>query len=364
MFKELHRGGGTSVRGVIGRSGARIGAKAHSLHPTLIMVRLRLQCVMSILLGSTGLLIAQQQAPVQGQIPKTVPAQVANQQQKTARQTSTASQARTGKSTAVGSGAVKRPVKGKPRATKKTQEIVQAQPAPPPPPPTLEQMPAQPPQVRFAGGLLTVEANNSTLGDVMTAIRRQTGASLELPPSAGAERIMAHLGPAQPREVIASLLNGSNFDYIILGSLQRPGGLDKIIITARQNQAGGAPTAVAQNPGMRQPQQPAAEDSEGEGGDAPDREVDNASEPEPEQPQEQPAQPAQQGVPGPQPGAPGQPPAQQQAQPEGEGQQQVKTPEQLLRELQQMRQQQQQQQQQQNQGEGAQPQDTPNNPPQ
>src|SRR3954451_5779465 len=115
MFKELHRGGGTSVRGVIGRSGARIGAKAHSLHPTLIMVRLRLQCVMSILLGSTGLLIAQQQAPVQGQIPKTVPAQVANQQQKTARQTSTASQARTGKSTAVGSGAVKRPVKGKPR---------------------------------------------------------------------------------------------------------------------------------------------------------------------------------------------------------------------------------------------------------
>src|SRR3954464_209154 len=74
MFKELHRGGGTSVRGVIGRSGARIGAKAHSLHPTLIMVRLRLQCVMSILLGSTGMLIAQQQQPLpQGRLPRTAP---------------------------------------------------------------------------------------------------------------------------------------------------------------------------------------------------------------------------------------------------------------------------------------------------
>jgi hypothetical protein len=343
------------------------------------MVRLRLQCVMSILLGSTGMLIAQQQQPLpQGRLPRTTPVpltstqpsnpNMAPQQGAPAASQQQPTQAIPGQGAvriaapATTNQAAKSAVKGKAVAGKTKQEMVQVQ-APPPPPPTLEQMPAQPPQVRFAGGLLTVEAKNSTLGDVLTAIRRQTGASLEIPPGAGSERIMAHLGPGQPREVIVSLLNGSNFDYIILGSLQRPGGLDKIILSARQNQAGGGPPpAVAQNPGLRPGQQPVVEDSEGEGGDAPDREVENSAEPEAEQPQpEQP--PAQtQGVPGPQPGAPGQPPAQQQAQPEGEGQPQVKTPEQLLRELQQMRQQQQQQQQ--NQGEGAQPQDTPNNPPQ
>jgi hypothetical protein len=336
------------------------------------MVRLRLQCVMSILLGSTGMLIAQQQPLPQGRLPRTVPAPLTSTQPSNPNtapqqgvQTAPAAQGAVRIAAPAPTSQVAKPaVKAKQKAGKTKQEMVQAQPAPPPPPPTMEQMPAQPPQVRFAGGLLTVEAKNSTLGDVLTAIRRQTGASLEIPPGAGSERIMAHLGPGQPREVIVSLLNGSNFDYIILGSLQRPGGLDKIILTARQNQAGGGPPpAVAQNPGLRPGQQPVVEDSEGEGGEAPDREVENSAEPEPEQPQpeQQPAQP--QGVPGPQPGAPGQPPAQQQAQPEGEGQPQVKTPEQLLRELQQMRQQQQQQQQ--NQGENPQPpQDTPNNPPQ
>src|SRR3954451_12826953 len=40
----------------------------------LDMVRLRLQCVMSILLGSTAMLMAQQQQPLpQGRLPRTVP---------------------------------------------------------------------------------------------------------------------------------------------------------------------------------------------------------------------------------------------------------------------------------------------------
>jgi hypothetical protein len=352
------------------------------------MVRLRLQCAMWILLGSTGFLMAQQQKPQQlpqGRLPKTPPqaltstqpgSPATNQQQSpqiTPPATQVpASQNATSPAAVPGAGNAKaRATNGKPKPGKTQQEVVQVQQAPPRPP-TLDQLPAQAPQVRFAGGLLTVEAKNSTLGDVLSAIRRQTGASLELPPSAASERVMAHLGPAQPREVLASLLNGSDFDYVILGSLQRPGGLEKIILTARQNQTAGAPAAVAQNPnGNRPGQQAVTEDADDNGGDAPDREVDTASEPEPETPapaeqQQQPAQQAPGSVPGPMPGAPGQPAAAQpQAQPEGEGgqqQQQVKTPEQLLRELQQMRQQQQQQQQ--NQGEGSQPQDTPNNPPQ
>ncbi len=72
-------------------------------------------------------------------------------------------------------------------------------PAPPPPPPTLEQLPAVPPKVTFSNGLLTIVAENSTLADILRAVRAQTGAVVEVPPNA-TERVVAHLGPGPARE--------------------------------------------------------------------------------------------------------------------------------------------------------------------
>src|SRR4029077_10506946 len=98
----------------------------------------------------------------------------------------------------------------------------QEQPAPvpppvPPPPPTLEQMPALPPKVRFSNGLLTIVAENSTLADIRRAVRGETGAVVEIPANA-TERVVTQLGPGPPRDVLVSLLHGSHFNYVMLGS--------------------------------------------------------------------------------------------------------------------------------------------------
>jgi hypothetical protein len=229
----------------------------------------------------------------------------------------------------------------------------------PPPAPTQiapmapEQLPAQAPQVGYLNGQLTIVSQNSTLSDILSSVQRKTGVEVEFPASAGTQRVATEIGPATPREALTTLLQGTNFDYIIVGDESRPGGISRVMLTARQdaragelvtNNRGGQPGA-AQSPNYAEP---TISD-------------DEAAEPLPEQPpdqmsQEQLQQEPQQPPPG-QQGAPGQPPGgmpQNAGQgPNGQiaiqGQQPgVRTPEQMLQDLQNMRQQQQQQQQQQN----------------
>src|SRR5437868_10474 len=204
------------------------------------------------------------------------------------------------------------------RKLAKPQPTPEPSPTPPPPPPTLEQMPARPPQVTFKNGQLTIVAQNSTLADILRAVRQQTGAAIEVPPNA-TERVFSKLGPGPARDVLASLLNGSHFNYVMLGSPNDPSVIQHVILTSKTGE--GAPAATAANVNaaaangqateepdpMVQPDEPAADDQ----GTAVD---------EGEQPVEQPAEDQNQN-----------------------GQPAAKTPEQLLRELQQQQQPQQQQ---------------------
>src|SRR5580704_1845827 len=114
--------------------------------------------------------------------------------------------------------------------------------ADPPAPLTLEQMPASAPQVSFHNGQLTIIAPNSTLGDILRAVRAQTGASVEIPGNA-IERVVAQLGPGPARDVLASLLNGSHFNYVMLGSATDPAQVERIILTSKAGSAPGGSDA-------------------------------------------------------------------------------------------------------------------------
>lgn len=195
-----------------------------------------------------------------------------------------------------------------------------------------------PPQVTYQNGLLTIDAQNSTLSQVLRAVQARTGASVEMPSSAANERVMMQVGPGPARDVLNTLLNGSKFDYIILGMIGNPGGVQKVILTTRES----APTAVntAQNtaPGQAQPQyQPPPDEPLDE--EMPQAEAEPST-PSPTQPY------------GPLPGRfrPGQVPMPQpdpNSEPgNGNPPNGGKTPEQLLQELQNMQQQQQRYQQQ------------------
>src|SRR4051812_9117437 len=184
---------------------------------------------------------------------------------------------------------------------------VQQAPVVPPPPPTPEEMPAVPPRVSMESGMLTISADNSTLGDILSAVRKQTGAALEVPASLSAERVATQLGPGNPRDVLQQLFTGSKFDYIIVGSPQDPQAVQRIILTARAG-AGNVPN-MANNQQMN-PSQSAYQ---------PPQDVSDAMDEDPQpEPQPEPAPPEQPVT----PPTGGQPYSNQ-----------PKTPEQLLQEL-------------------------------
>ena len=105
-------------------------------------------------------------------------------------------------------------------------------------PPALEppQKPLTQPVIAWDGKLLTIDAENSTLSDILLGIRAHTGASIEMPPNASSERVAVHLGPSPVREVLSSLLYGTDFDYIIQASDTDPDGLRAVILTLREKE--------------------------------------------------------------------------------------------------------------------------------
>jgi hypothetical protein len=108
--------------------------------------------------------------------------------------------------------------------------------------------PVSAPVISWDGSRISIDADNATLSDILLAIRGRTGASIEMPPGVTSERVAVHLGPAPVREVIASLLYGTDFDYIIQAPDDDPNGLRRVILTARGKEDGkddGDETTVA-----------------------------------------------------------------------------------------------------------------------
>jgi hypothetical protein len=190
----------------------------------------------------------------------------------------------------------------------------------------LDQTPAVAPQVSYQSGELSIVAHNSTLADVLRAVRKLTGAEMEVPPNA-TERVVADLGPGPAREVLAELLNGTHFNYVMVGSASDPSAVQSLMLTLKSSapetasaappSRGGAPQRFPQTYTPPVPPQGSA----GETASGDDAE-DSADEDAAEAAEDQPAPPDQQN----------------QASP-----QTPKTPEQLLQELQRQMQQQQQQ---------------------
>lgn len=224
---------------------------------------------------------------------------------------------------------------------KKTQDVQKPDPSIPAYTPTplqplpLDQLPAVAPKVTYQGGQLTIVAHNCTLADVLHAVKKQLGADLDVPPNA-TERVVADLGPGTPRQVITDLLNGTHFNYVIVGSATDPTAVQSLALTPK---TGGTETASATTPPARpnvpgrvfQPGMPPV----AQGATPPaDAASDDDNTDPPEEATDQPDN---------QDGQPGDP---------GQAQQTPKTPEQLLQELQRQQQQMQQQQQQQGQQPG------------
>ncbi|RRA49698.1 hypothetical protein [Acidipila sp. EB88] len=155
--------------------------------------------------------------------------------------------------------------------------------------------PPTPAQIDLSSGRLTIRATNSSLLSILHTLESQTGTKVE---GLGRdERIFGVYGPGNPQDVLGALLDDSGYNVLISG--RRPDGSPReVILSARTTIAPGAAAA-------RTPTQAAAEDDE-------------------QEPVEQP--PVPQPLASPLPAAAASSP------------QQIKTPQQMLEELQRLRQ--------------------------
>jgi hypothetical protein len=87
--------------------------------------------------------------------------------------------------------------------------------------------------VSFQAGKLTINSNKASLSDILFAVHQRTGAEIAIPAGAEQEKVVVELGPASAPEVLASLLNGSKFNFLILSSASDPATLDRVILSAR-----------------------------------------------------------------------------------------------------------------------------------
>lgn len=198
--------------------------------------------------------------------------------------------------------------------------------------PSLLSVPPEPARVSLASGKLAVTANNSSLSQILLQISKASGMKIDGLQRGGSAdpRVFGSYGPGTPLSVLSSLLDGTNYNVLMMGTT--PTGAPREMMLSLRGPAGVRAPAVARNVENENPDDAQSADEVTETPDAGDTTDDADSGATVNPNSGSPIPPAgvhetEPIVPPPPPGAP---------------QQQVRSPQQILQELQQMRQQDQQ----------------------
>ena len=108
-------------------------------------------------------------------------------------------------------------------------------------------------QVSFRDGLLSIAADKASLADVLYEIHLRTGADIPIPAGAEREKVIVKTGPAPANQAMATLLNGTSFNFVLVGSEQDPKALRSVILSPRGSEGVSQPIA------QPMPQEPVAE---------------------------------------------------------------------------------------------------------
>ena len=112
-------------------------------------------------------------------------------------------------------------------------------------------------EISFQDGRLRLVSNKASLAEVLNEIRMQLNAEIVVPAGAEQEVVAVALGPATPREVISRLLDGSRYNFIIVGTDADANQVERVVLSPKNNMAESAiaPTPVAemQGPGAAPP---------------------------------------------------------------------------------------------------------------
>jgi hypothetical protein len=95
--------------------------------------------------------------------------------------------------------------------------------------------PEPPLRVGFDRGLLTISARKASLAEVLYQVHLRTGADIPIPSGAEQEQVAIQAGPGPAKDVLAALLNGSRFNFILQGTAQDPQGISSVILSPKSN---------------------------------------------------------------------------------------------------------------------------------
>jgi len=99
--------------------------------------------------------------------------------------------------------------------------------------------------ITYRDGLLGIRANKVTLAQVLFAVQQRTGAEVSIAAGAEQEKVVAEIEPGPAADVLARLLNGSKFNFLILSAVDNPAKLDRVILSTRPEGGGYVPPPPA-----------------------------------------------------------------------------------------------------------------------
>jgi hypothetical protein len=106
--------------------------------------------------------------------------------------------------------------------------------------------------VTFQNGLLSIHSDRASLAEVLNEIHNRTGAEIAVPAGAEREPAFVDLGPAPAKEVLSALLDGSPYNFILIGSSSNPTVLERVLLSSKGTsmgvEVGGGPEIVTAEP--------------------------------------------------------------------------------------------------------------------
>jgi hypothetical protein len=128
-----------------------------------------------------------------------------------------------------------------PKAKKQEPPPVAETPPPPPMPDWPVNDKPSPASVVWDATGLRINASNSSLQQILAEVSTETGTKVE---GMGADqRVYGVYGPGQARDVLSQLLQGSGYNVLLAGDIGR-GAPRQIVLSPRQNGTGGAQSAM------------------------------------------------------------------------------------------------------------------------
>jgi hypothetical protein len=146
---------------------------------------------------------------------------------------------------------------------------------------------AAPPAISFDGRILSLSAENQSVGQLLSVIQKSTGLRFEAPGELQSMRLpLVEITKVSVREALLRLLEGTNYDYILVAVPGDPDRIQTLLIPGKSTKIAATSAGALRG----QPTHAAVEDVFGGGGD-PSLDENPGIQPDPVNNVQQPPQP-------------------------------------------------------------------------